>query len=163
MFIPSYFLLSSHSPATPRTVFASCDAVLGVSPGIARIISTPFVTRNSNAVPCGNKLFASLYPAMLSQHPLRLSPSSSSEDATLHHSNVLFTSSSVMSVNVDFLGSTAAFLNMLSGKGVYVKVVLKCKSTDDSKFKGVFRVGGRMLSYVVALICLLQFVFYHQL
>jgi hypothetical protein len=127
---PSFITLAT---ATPRTVFALTDAVSGGQPGSARIISTPFVTRNSNAVPGGNKLFAALYPAMLAQNPLRASTlaaaasasaaaaaavstaSASPEDSYIQSHNVLHTNTSVLSVHIDFLGSSAAFLNSLAG------------------------------------------------
>ena len=125
-----FSLFSSVTPAaaTPRTVFALTDAVGGGQPGSARIISTPFVTRNSNAVPGGNKLFAALYPAMLAQNPLRastlaaaavVSPSSASpEDSYIQSHNVLHTNTSVLSVLIDYLGSSATFLNSLSGRSL---------------------------------------------
>lgn len=112
--------VSPPATATPRTVFAFTESVGGAPSGSARIISTPFLTRNSNAVPCGNKLFAAIYPSMLSDHPLRSSSTASSsasspEDASLQINNVVHTSSSVISVQIDYLGSTAVFLNVLSG------------------------------------------------
>jgi hypothetical protein len=103
------------SPATPRTVFSCPESIGGSVSGVARIISTPFLSRSSNTVPCGSKLFAAIYPAVVSALPACTSSSLSAPES-IQSVNVLVTSSSAFCLHVEAIGGSSVFINLLSGE-----------------------------------------------
>jgi hypothetical protein len=104
------------APATPRTVFACAESSTTGAAGVGRILSTPFLSKNSNVVPCGGKLFAAIYPANTTQSPFSPSLSSSLNSLPpVQCQNVLCCDSAVFSMHVHTLGSTACFIHILAG------------------------------------------------